>query len=159
VGVPAASGNRGYAAITNITPFNFNAGTPYSLETWAYFTNFTAKQRMISTLHLSNPGGYAFGVVPGGTALERTAGGIKVNAPPNQASPMAANTWHHLVCTWDGQKFSFYVNGAPVGIVDFPNAGATTGSQSPLNLGCNPTSYTNNNAGDPLGEQVNGLLN
>ncbi len=156
VGLPLATGNRGYVAVTNVTPFNFTT-FPFSLETWAYFTNVTAKARMISTLHITGVGGYAFGIVAGGTALEYTAGGIVDRDTPTLANPLVPGVWYHLVLTSDGGTYTFYVNGAPVGTGAVSGA-APSGSQSPMNFGCNPVSYTNNTAGDPLGEQLNGRL-
>jgi hypothetical protein len=48
--VPANASQKGYMVISNASPdFSFTT-FPFTLEAWAYSTNFAAKQRLISTL-------------------------------------------------------------------------------------------------------------
>src|SRR5262249_32471534 len=41
VGLPNSGSPRGYMQVTNVSPFIIGASSTFTLETWAYFTNFT----------------------------------------------------------------------------------------------------------------------
>ncbi|HEX3356030.1 MAG TPA: LamG-like jellyroll fold domain-containing protein, partial [Tepidisphaeraceae bacterium] len=156
VGLPASSSSRGFVLVTNFAPFNFNAASTFTLEAWAYFTNFTTKSRLFSTLNLSAPGGFAFGVLPGGTGLEFTAGGVRdTDVTLNNA--LVAGLWYHLACVCDGNSYNFYVNGQQVGQPVAISGGASPGVAVPLVMGCNPPAY-NFAGGDNGAEQINGRI-
>ena len=156
IGVPASGSPRGYMQITNVTPFIINGGSIFTFECWAYFTNLTTKGRLFSTLNLSAPNGYAFGVLPGGTQLEFTSGFVADNDTPPLASPLVTGQWYHLAFTCDGNNYTFYVNGAPVGTIGVTGH-APNGTANRLQLGANPPSYTTGGA-DGGAEQVNGRI-
>ncbi len=157
VGLPSTNtAARSYVQVTNFTPFIFNSSTPFTLEGWVYFTNLTTKGRLFSTLSLGAPGGFAFGVLAGGTALELTAGGIADKDSPALASPLLAGVWYYLVCAYDGNNYNFYLNGNPVGS---PSAtgGFIPGVAVPLTMGANPPAYTFG-SGDNGAEQIHGRI-
>jgi autotransporter-associated beta strand protein len=156
IGVPASGSPRGYMQVTNGTPFVINAGSVFTFECWAYFTNLTTKGRLFSTLNLANPNGYAFGTLPGGTGLEFTSGSVADNDTPPLASPLVAGQWYHLAFTCDGNNYTFYLNGAPVGTIGV-SGHAPNGTLNRLQLGANPPSYTTGGS-DGGAEQVNGRI-
>jgi autotransporter-associated beta strand protein len=140
MGVPGPDTSRGYMQVTNLTPFVVNGGTTFTIECWAYFTNFTSKGRVFSTLNSSSPFGYAFGVLPGGTGLELTAGNIADNDFP-LGSPLVTGQWYHLACVCDGNFYYSYLNGAPVGAPISVSGHAPNGTANRLQLGANPTGF------------------
>jgi autotransporter-associated beta strand protein len=155
IGVPASGSPRGYMQVTNGTPFIINGGSVFTFECWAYFTNLTTKGRLFSTLNLGNPNGYAFGTLPGGTGLELTSGAVADN-DVTLGSPLVAGQWYHLACTCDGNNYTFYLNGAPVGTIGV-SGHAPNGTLNRLQLGANPPSYTTGGS-DGGAEQVNGRM-
>jgi autotransporter-associated beta strand protein len=155
IGVPASGSPRGYMQVTNGTPFIINGGSVFTLECWAYFTNLTTKGRLFSTLNLANPNGYAFGTLPGGAGLELTSGAVADN-DVTLSSPLVHNQWYHLACTCDGNNYTFYINGAPVGTIAVA-AHAPNGTLNRLQLGANPPSYTTGGS-DGGAEQVYGRI-
>ena len=152
VAVPGASAGRGYVSVTNDTDFAFPAGQTYTLEGWAYFTNLTGVQALFSTFGLTGGNGWRFGI-NGANKLRFTAGAVlDVDQPVSPA--LVAGVWYHLAFVSDGSTMHFYVDGAEQGTGQpYP---APDGLGQPLYLGCNPVAYTNNNTGDPLGEQLKG---
>ena len=156
ISLPTSSAARGYVQVNNYAPFNFNASSTFTLEGWVNSTNFTTKQRLFSTLYLSSPGGYAFGILPGGTQLEFTAGAVRDTDTTTLPSALVTGTWYHLVLTCDGNTYIFYVNGNPVYSTTV-SGGASAGVAVPLVLGCNPPAYTIG-TGDGGAEQVKGSL-
>ncbi|PWU21213.1 MAG: hypothetical protein C5B50_02180 [Verrucomicrobia bacterium] len=158
MGVPNSGSPRGYMKVNNGAPFVLSgAGTLFTLEAWATFTNLTTKGRLFSTLSLANPNGYAFGVLPGGTALEFTAGAVADN-DVNLSTALIADgkTWYHLVCAYDGSDYNFYVNGALVGQVAITGH-AVNGTSGTLQLGANPSAYVTGGS-DGGAEQVYGRI-
>lgn len=155
IGLPASGSPRGYMQVTNLTPFIINGGSVFTFECWAYFTNLTTKARLFSTLSPSTPFGYAFGVLPGGTKLEFTAGNVADNDVPLSSS-LVTGQWYHLALSCDGNNYNFYVNGAPVGSVTV-NGHAPNGTANLLQLGANPPNFTNGSA-DGGAEQVYGRI-
>jgi autotransporter-associated beta strand protein len=153
IGVPGGAG-RGLVSVTNYAPFAFLGAPPFALEGWAYFTNLTGIQRLFSTLNLTAPGGWAFGI-NGNNGMRFTAGAV-ADIDQTLSTPLVTGVWYHLVCTCDGNAYHFYVNGAEQGTGQAVVSAA--GVAVPLTLGCNPLGYTNNAAGDPLGEQVKGRM-
>jgi autotransporter-associated beta strand protein len=138
IAVPATPGQKGYMVISNSAPdFSFTS-FPFTLEAWAYSTNFAAKQRLISTLTLlaSANGGYGFAVRDNQT-LQYTAGGVdEFDAP--LGTQLAAGVWYHFVITCDGNNYVVYLNGNPVATHAVFNTGA---SPQQLTLGNNPLTY------------------
>jgi autotransporter-associated beta strand protein len=155
IGVPGSGSPRGYMQVTNGTPFVINGGSVFTFECWAYFTNLTTKGRLFSTLNLANPNGYAFGTLPGGAGLELTSGAVADN-DITLGSPLVAGQWYHLACTCDGNSYTFYLNGAPVGAIAV-SGHAPNGTLNRLQLGANPPSYTTGGS-DGGAEQVNGRI-
>src|SRR5262249_29171211 len=110
VAVPAnGAAGRGYVQVTNVAPFSFLGAPAFTLEAWANFTNLTGVQRIFSTLNLTSPNGWAFGV-NGANQLRFTAGSV-VDRDQTISPPLVPGIWYHLVCTCDGSAYHFYVNG------------------------------------------------
>jgi len=139
VGLPANGSQKGYVAYSNAAPdFSFPA-IPFTLEAWASSTNFGAKQRIISTLTTSGPGGYGFGFRDNQT-VQLTAGGVD-EFDSHIPTPLAAGVWYHVVISFDGNNYVTYLNGNPIGTTNASLGFALPASLQQLALGNNPLTY------------------
>jgi autotransporter-associated beta strand protein len=154
MGIPANASQKGFMVISNATPdFSFptaSAAPLFTFEAWGMSTNFGAgvKQRLISTLTLSGAGGYGFGL-PDSQHLQLTAGGVD-EFDALLSTPLAAGVWYHFAATCDGNNFTLYINGNPVG---------STNNSSGFNIPASPGQFTVGN--NPLaypGEQFYGAI-
>jgi autotransporter-associated beta strand protein len=140
MGIPANTSQKGYMVISNASPdFSFPT-VPFTFEAWGFSTNFGAgvKQRLISTLTLTGAGGYGFGL-PDSQHLQLTAGGVgEFDAP--LSTPLAAGVWYHFVATCDGNNYTLYVNGNPVGTHTISGL-AFPASPGQFTVGNNPLAY------------------
>lgn len=141
IGLPANASQKGYMVISNALPdFSFPA-SPFTLEAWAASTNFAAKQRLISSLSLAG-GGYGFAILDNHdielTVPLYTGGGgdIDIQLP----SALASGVWYHFVATCDGNNYTFYLNGNPVG-THTVSGFALSAPAGQLALGNNPLTY------------------
>jgi autotransporter-associated beta strand protein len=152
--VANTNAGRGFVMVTNSTPFGFLGIPAFTLEGWAYFTNLSGVQTLFSTFSLTGGHGWRFGV--NGNSGLRFTSGTHQDADAPLSTPLTTGVWYHLACACDGTSYYFYLNGNLVtNITAFTGV---DGLSQPLMLGCNPLSFTNTAAGDPLGEQLRGRL-
>jgi autotransporter-associated beta strand protein len=139
IAVPAISGQKGYMVYSNAAPdFSFTVATPFTLEAWANSTNFSAKQRVISSLSLAG-GGYGFGFLDNQN-IQFTAGGVD-EFTSKAPTPLAAGVWYHLVISFDGNTFTTYLNGNPIGTTNTGLGFTLNASPGQITFGNNQLTY------------------
>jgi autotransporter-associated beta strand protein len=138
IGLPSNASQKGYVVYSNAAPdFSFPA-IPFTLEAWASSTNFAAKQRLVSTLTLSGAGGFGFAILDN-QHVELTVpthGDIDMPTP----SALASGVWYHFVATCDGNDYTLYLNGNPLGTHTVSGFGLPA-SSGQLGLGNNPAAF------------------
>lgn len=129
---------------------------PFSIEVWAYASNTTAGVRgIVSEGRAATQGGtnnnyanVAAGVFLGQSGANYIfdlyyTNGLTAHVPELHV-PVAANTWQHLVATFDGTNANFYNNGSLVQTADYSAEINAAGEVfvpdliSPLLVGCGP---------------------
>ncbi len=139
ISVPANPAQKGYVVYSNAAPdFSFTAATPFTLEVWGNSTNFSAKQRLISTLSLLG-GGYGFGFRDNQT-IQFTAGGVD-EFDSHVPTALAAGVWYHLAISYDGNNFITYLNGNPIGSTNTSLGFHLDASPGQINFGNNQLTY------------------
>ena len=114
-GVMIVAGARAASVTAGYYP-DFNPAGPFSFEVWARPTSTPSAQ----CCPIGNFGGWGTGGGYGsGWYVYQMSGGtfVLVTAPSGVwiATGYSLFNWYHLVGTYDGANFSFYVNGNLIG--------------------------------------------
>ncbi len=114
---------------------SFPATSPMSISLWAFRTGNSGLMHIVGKRNGCSGFNYQMALNMGsGEGLVFNAGGLGNGAATGQDLPM--NTWTHLVGTFDGTTFRFYINGALMANV-FGNPVGTLGPQNaaPFTIG------------------------
>lgn len=123
-GRPSAlfNGTSGYVALG--TPASLNITAAWTLEAWVYLTSTPNGSAVIGEQYTGagNPILYELGFGLNALSANLEGGYYTGSAWKTiTGSALSLNTWHHIVCTWDGTMLRLYADGAQV----------ASGAQSP----------------------------
>ncbi|HZO16084.1 MAG TPA: LamG domain-containing protein [Polyangiaceae bacterium] len=113
--------------------FAFAGAPPYSLEAWVFHrVAFPASGQSVAMLSRANAASDGLFLGIANDQLVCSRGGASAIAE----APLAANTWTHVVGTFDGGLLRLYLNGAEVGSA--PASDALVASTAKFRIGAAP---------------------
>jgi hypothetical protein len=134
------NGSTGYLALPfGVNPTNW---TGITLEAWIKLTNnsFVDYPRLLANEQTaSSEKGFDLALAPatdGNSAYFEIGFGGTYKSLAFGSGVLAASSWYHIVCTWNGATMTAYINGVSVGTLSA--SGSLAATTNSINIGRNP---------------------
>lgn len=87
------------------------AGSGFTIDCWAYLTDVTTAQYLITKQATGGATAYNFYVTAGQFAANVSDGGGSLIFATSSIGAISTNTWTHLALQWSGSRWDAFVNG------------------------------------------------